>query len=102
MIPRRCYSYPSCKVARRIERSLADGGKIVRLYPNDPKVKPGTSSANGSGFMKKHTKFVVSNDLTITPMSSFSTFGLLKKTEVGCISDLEEFQLSISKPEVCL
>ncbi|CAA7014377.1 unnamed protein product [Microthlaspi erraticum] len=99
-IPRNYYSYSCYKVARSIERSLSDGGKIVRLHPNDPKVKPGTSSGSGSGFMKKHTKFVVSNDLTITPMNSFSTIGLLKKTQVGSISDLEEYQLSISKPEL--
>ncbi|CAH2066511.1 unnamed protein product [Thlaspi arvense] len=74
-------------------------GEIVTLSPNDPKVEPGASSGCGSGFMKKSTKFVVSNDLVITPMSSSSIIGLLKKMQVD-ISDLQDYQLSISKAEL--
>lgn len=50
--------------------------------------------------MKKKTKFIMSNDLTITPMNSSSTIGLLRKMQVD-INDLEEFQITISKAEVC-
>ena len=50
--------------------------------------------------MKRKTKFVVSDDLTITPMNSSSTIGLLRKMKVD-INDLEEFQITISKAEVC-
>ena len=50
--------------------------------------------------MKGKTKFVVSDDLTITPMNSSSTIGLLRKMQVD-IDDLEEFQISISKAEEC-
>ena len=71
----------------------------MSMYPN-PKVKPGTSLGCGSGFMKRKTKFVVSDDLTITPMNSSSTIGLLRKMKVD-INDLEEFQITISKAEVC-
>lgn len=65
-----------------------------------PKVNPGSSLSCGSGFMKRKTKFVVSDDLTITPMNSSSTIGLLRKMKVD-INDLEEFQITISKAEVC-
>lgn len=51
--------------------------------------------------MKKNTKFIVSNDLIITPMNSSSTVGLLKKMQFD-ISDLEEHEIRITKAEVCL
>ncbi|KAG2253799.1 hypothetical protein Bca52824_083935 [Brassica carinata] len=47
----------------------------------------------------RKTKFIVSNDLTITPMNSSSTIGLLRKMKVD-INDLEEYQTSISKAEL--
>ncbi|XP_018443500.1 uncharacterized protein LOC108815371 [Raphanus sativus] len=72
---------------------------IVSLDPNNPKIKSGTSSGCGTGFMKKNTKFIVSNDLTITPMTTSSTTGLLKKLQVD-ISDLDSYQISISKVEL--
>ncbi|KAG2240806.1 hypothetical protein Bca52824_097087 [Brassica carinata] len=84
------------KVARYIDRSLSKSGNIVSMHP---KVKSGTSLSCGSGFMKKKTKFIVSNDLTITPMNSSSTIGLLRKMKVD-INDLEEYQTSISKAEL--
>ncbi|CDY38798.1 BnaA07g28700D [Brassica napus] len=89
--------YLSRKVARYIDRSLSKSGNIVSMYP---KVNPGSSLSCGSGFMKRKTKFVVSDDLTITPTNSSSTIGLLRKMKVN-INDLEEFQISISKAEVC-
>ncbi|KAJ4884292.1 hypothetical protein Rs2_34385 [Raphanus sativus] len=78
---------------------LSFGDKIVSLDPNNPKIKSGTSSGCGTGFMKKNTKFIVSNDLTITPMTTSSTTGLLKKLQVD-ISDLDSYQISISKVEL--
>ncbi|CAN7053828.1 unnamed protein product [Brassica rapa subsp. trilocularis] len=88
--------YLSRKVARYIDRSLSKSGNIVSMYP---KVNPGSSLSCGSGFMKRKTKFVVSDDLTITPTNSSSTIGLLRKMKVD-INDLEEFQISISKAEL--
>ncbi|CAA7055268.1 unnamed protein product [Microthlaspi erraticum] len=80
-------------LARQIKRSLlSKGGKIVKVFPNNPKVMSGTSS----GFMKKNTKFIVSNDLVITPINSSSTIGLLKNLHVD-FGDLEEHQISISR-----
>ncbi|WZZ67727.1 hypothetical protein YC2023_079097 [Brassica napus] len=93
-----CNSYSSCKVARSISRLPIAGEKAVSLYPSNPKIKSGTSSGYGIGFMKKNTKFIVSNDLTITPMNTSSTIGLLKKLQVD-ISDLEKYQINISKVE---
>nr|VDD64025.1 unnamed protein product [Brassica oleracea] len=73
LIPHQGYS--SFKVARNIDRSLSKIGNI------------------------KKTKFIMSNDLTITPMNSSSTIGLLRKMQVD-INDLEEFQITISKAEL--
>ncbi|KAF8098761.1 hypothetical protein N665_0259s0031 [Sinapis alba] len=53
----------------------------------------------GTGFIKKNTNFIVSNDLTITPMNTYSTIGLLKNMQVD-ISDLERYQISISRVEL--
>ncbi|KAF8102247.1 hypothetical protein N665_0199s0022, partial [Sinapis alba] len=69
--------YPSCKVARNIDRSLSKSGNIVYIYSNNPKEKSGTSSGCGSGFMKKKKK----------------------KTKVD-INDLEEYEINISKAEL--
>ncbi|CAG7903692.1 unnamed protein product [Brassica rapa] len=92
-------SYSSCEVARSISRLPIAGEKAASLYPSNPKIKSGTSSGYGTGFMKKNTKFIVSNDLTITPMNTSSTIGLLKKLQVD-ISDLEKYQINISKVEL--
>ncbi|KAH0929340.1 hypothetical protein HID58_015067 [Brassica napus] len=92
----------SCQLARQIQWStelFIVGGDIVKMSPNNPKVISGSSSRCDTGFMKKNTKFIVSNDLSISPMNSFSTVGLLKKMQVN-ISDLEEHQIIISKADV--
>lgn len=95
-------SYSGYSFASGIRRSLlSEGEKIVTVYPINPKDKAVSSPRYGAGFMKKNTKFIVSNDLNITPMNSSSTIGLLKKMKVD-ISDLEEHQIIISKAEVCL
>ncbi|KAL0701354.1 hypothetical protein Bca4012_057476 [Brassica carinata] len=92
--------YSSFKVARNIDRSLSKSGNIVRMYPNNPKVRSETSLKScGMGFMKEKTKFIVSNDLIVTPMNSSSTIGLLRKMQVD-INDLEEYAISISKAEL--
>ncbi|XP_010489722.1 PREDICTED: uncharacterized protein LOC104767386 [Camelina sativa] len=90
----------SYSFARYFRRPLLPRSfKLVSVCPVNPKVKSGSSPIYETGFMKKNTKFIVSNDLTITPMNSSSTIGLLKKMEVD-FSDLEEHQISISKAEL--
>ncbi|KAF2569793.1 hypothetical protein F2Q68_00026946 [Brassica cretica] len=101
-VPRNSSDSWSCQLARQIQWSmdlLIIGGDIVKMSPNNPKVISGSSSRCDTGFMKKNTKFIVSNDLNISPMNSFSTIGLLKKMQVN-ISDLEEQQISISRAEL--
>ncbi|CAF1859106.1 unnamed protein product [Brassica oleracea var. botrytis] len=101
-VPRNSSDSWSCQLARQIQWSmdlLIISGDIVKMSPNNPKVISGSSSRCDTGFMKKNTKFIVSNDLNISPMNSFSTIGLLKKMQVN-ISDLEEQQISISRAEL--
>lgn len=103
-VPRNSSDSWSCQLARQIQWSMdlfILGGDIVKMSPNNPKVISGSSSGGDTGFMKKNTKFIVSNDLIISPMNSFSTVGLLKKMQVN-ISDLEEHQISISKADVSM
>ena len=103
-VPRNSSDSWSCQLARQIQWSmdlLIISGDIVKMSPNNPKVISGSSSRCDTGFMKKNTKFIVSNDLNISPMNSFSTIGLLKKMQVN-ISDLEEQQISISRAEVSM
>ncbi|KAJ0230917.1 hypothetical protein HA466_0304520 [Hirschfeldia incana] len=101
-VPRKSSDSWSCELARQIKFTMElfiIGGDIVKMSPNNPKVTSGSSSRCDTGFMKKNTKFIVSNDLSISPMNSFSTVGLLKKMQVN-ISDLEEHQISISRAEL--
>ncbi|CAA7061801.1 unnamed protein product [Microthlaspi erraticum] len=56
------------------------------------------STTEESGFAKRDTKFIVSDDLVITPMNSSSTFCLLKKLQIQA-EDLEVQEISISKTE---
>lgn len=66
----------------------------VIVYPND-------SMRSSDGFLRRGTKFIVSDDLLVTTMNSSSTIELLRKNQVD-ISDIEELAISISKAEVCL
>ncbi|RID64150.1 hypothetical protein BRARA_E03106 [Brassica rapa] len=45
-------------------------------------------------------RFIVSDNLAITPMSSSSTIGLFMKSKINNTSDLEEQEISISKAEL--
>lgn len=102
LIPHKCYSSSLCKFARRFERSvLGKGDNVVTLHPIDPKnSKSGTSMIVDSGFVKRNTKFIVSDDLLITPMNKFSTIGLLKKMQIN-MNDFEAQSICIYKAEVC-
>ncbi|CAA7051071.1 unnamed protein product [Microthlaspi erraticum] len=51
------------------------------------------------GFLRRGTKFIVSDDLLVTTMNSSSTIELLRKNQVD-ISDIEELAISISKAEL--
>ncbi|CAD5322488.1 unnamed protein product [Arabidopsis thaliana] len=74
--------------------------KVVTLNPIDPKTsKSCTSVVADSGFVKRNTKFIVSDDLIITPMNKFSTIGLLKKMQIN-MNDFEAQSICIYKAEL--
>ena len=54
---------------------------------------------DGTGFVKRGTKFTVSDYLIVTPKKSSSTFNLLKKLKIQA-DDLEVQVISISNAEV--
>ncbi|XP_010468074.1 PREDICTED: uncharacterized protein LOC104748079 [Camelina sativa] len=101
LIPNRCYTSTVCKFSKRIERSVLEkGDKVVALSPMDPKdSKSCSSTIVDTGFVKRNTKFIVSDDLVITPMNKFSTIGLLKKMEIN-MNDIEARPMSINKAEL--
>ncbi|KAF8080293.1 hypothetical protein N665_0959s0023 [Sinapis alba] len=74
--------------------------KITSVVPMDPKIKYETPSKHGFGFVKRNMRFIVSDDLVITPMSSSTTIGLFMKSNINITSDLEEQEISISKAEL--
>ncbi|CAF2102523.1 BnaA05g29220D [Brassica napus] len=74
--------------------------KIISVTPRDPKIKSETPSKCGIGFVKRDMRFIVSDNLAITPMSSSSTIGLFMKSKINNTSDLEEQEISISKAEL--
>lgn len=95
-------SFVNCKFARKIGRiGLSKGDKVVTVNPIDPKnSSSGSQYIQDIGFVKRKTKFIVSDDLTITPMNKFSTIGLLKKMQIN-MKDLEAQSISVYKAEVC-
>lgn len=76
--------------------------RIASVIPMDPKIESESPSKCGFGFVKRDMRFLVSDDLVITPMSSSSTIGLFMRNDINNISNLEEQEISISKAEVCL
>ncbi|VVB12890.1 unnamed protein product [Arabis nemorensis] len=69
---------------------FADSGEPVVLI--DPKSHGNDQSTEDKGFVKRDTKFTVTDDLIITPMNSSSAFCLLKKLQ-NQADDLEATSL---------
>ncbi|KAH0849651.1 hypothetical protein HID58_050041 [Brassica napus] len=65
------------------------------LIAKTPKKEP---PKDGTGFVKRGTKFTVSDYLIVTPKKSSSTFNLLKKLKIQA-DDLEVQVISISNAE---
>ncbi|KAF2558835.1 hypothetical protein F2Q68_00018071 [Brassica cretica] len=57
-------------------------------------------ASSASTPLERDMRFIVSDDLVITPMSSSSTIGLFMKSKINNTSDLEEQEISISKAEL--
>ncbi|XP_010553073.1 PREDICTED: uncharacterized protein LOC104823279 isoform X2 [Tarenaya hassleriana] len=101
----RCISYTSGKFTRYsltsdINKPLVYGwDKLVPMISVDPRLKNSSESmAASSGFVKRNGRFMVSDDLTVTPLNSSSTTFLLKKLQVH-LDDFEEQAISIGKNE---
>ncbi|CAH2046982.1 unnamed protein product [Thlaspi arvense] len=78
-----------------------DWDKLVPLVSIDPKSEGNTSDESVTptgGFMKRGTKFMVTDDLFITPSSSISTSGFLKQEQIR-LDDVEVREIIIRKEE---
>ncbi|AED90303.1 putative protein [Arabidopsis thaliana] len=64
----------------------------------DPKSDCCGRSKDGKGFVKRGTKFIVSDDLIVTPKISSSTFSVLKKFQI-LTDDLEVQAITISNAD---
>lgn len=65
----------------------------------DPKSDCCGRPKDGKGFLKRGTKFTVSDDLIVIPKNSTSTFSILKKFQIHT-DDLEVQPITISNAEV--
>ncbi|CAA7061802.1 unnamed protein product [Microthlaspi erraticum] len=73
--------------------------RLVSVSLIDPKCHDGDQSENGSGFVKRGTRFTVSDDLLITPRNSLSTsISFLKKLQIKA-DDLDVQVIRIRKAE---
>jgi hypothetical protein len=72
--------------------------KCVPLYFVDPKFSASNSSNRGE-FVKGPSTYMVTDDLVVTPMSSFNAISYLNSSNVS-LSDLEEKVVSIGPKEV--
>ncbi|XP_010452021.1 PREDICTED: uncharacterized protein LOC104734192 [Camelina sativa] len=73
--------------------------RLVPVTLIDPKSRGKVQSENGSGFVKRGTRFTVTDDLVITPRNSLSTsICLLKKLQIQA-DDLEVQVISIREAE---
>ncbi|KAJ0230902.1 hypothetical protein HA466_0304390 [Hirschfeldia incana] len=69
-----------------------------RVVLIDSKSHGGDQSSEGRGFVKRDTKFTVSDDLIITPMNSSSALCILKKLGSHA-KDIQVQEISISKTQ---
>ncbi|CAH2047573.1 unnamed protein product, partial [Thlaspi arvense] len=99
------YRYVSFSVDHFREYCLSEnsGKRLVydwdKLVPSiDPKSE-GNSTGESSGFVKRGTKFMVTDDLIITPSNSASILGMLKDKEIR-LEDVEFRVISMKKEEV--
>lgn len=102
LIPNKCFHSSVCTFAKRTGNPwISKGEKVVTVKPMDPKnSRPGTLLASEIGLVKRNTKFIVSDDLIITPMNSFSAIGFLKNMQIN-VNDIESQSIIIYKAEVC-
>lgn len=107
------YSYVSFSVDHFREYKLSENSdtplvyewdKLVPVISIDPKSEGDSNTTDeattpSGGFMKRGTKFMVTDDLIITPSNSTSTIGLLKEKQIQ-LDDVEVQVITIRKEEV--
>ncbi|XWS67182.1 hypothetical protein CRYUN_Cryun05aG0265600 [Craigia yunnanensis] len=78
--------------------SVPSGQTPVPLTLMDPK-SPSPVTTNSSGYVKKMSKFLVTDDLVVKSLPSISSISLLKELETP-LDDFEEHVISIGEVEV--
>ncbi|CAE6085398.1 unnamed protein product [Arabidopsis arenosa] len=79
------------------KRLVYDWDKLVPVTSIDPKTE-GNDTAESSGFVKRGTKFMVTDDLIITPSNSTSTIGFLKEKQTR-LDEVEIRVINMTKEE---
>ncbi|KAG7600754.1 hypothetical protein ISN45_At05g000140 [Arabidopsis thaliana x Arabidopsis arenosa] len=79
------------------KRLVYDWDKLVPVTSLDPKTE-GNNTAETSGFVKRGTKFMVTDDLIITPSNSTSTIGFLKEKQTR-LDEVEIRVINMTKEE---
>ncbi|KAJ0228891.1 hypothetical protein HA466_0321010 [Hirschfeldia incana] len=85
-----------CLTDKSDKRLVYAWDKLVPVTSIDPKSEGNNNSA---GFVKKGTKFMVTDDLIITPSNSASVLGMLKDKQIS-LEDVECRVICIKQEEV--
>ncbi|KAL9282172.1 hypothetical protein AtEden1_Chr5g0127811 [Arabidopsis thaliana] len=110
--PPTCYLYLSFAMAEirnyRLSETSSkplsyDWDRLTPVISIDPKSygannTTGKSITPSGGFMKRGTKFMITDDLIITPLNSTSTIGLVKEKQIR-LEDVEVQEIIIRKEE---
>ncbi|CAH8269741.1 unnamed protein product [Arabidopsis lyrata] len=83
------------------KRLVYDWDKLVPVTSIDPKKPEGNDTAESSGFVKRGTKFMVTDDLIITPSNSTSTIGFLKEKQTR-LDEVEIRVINMTKEEAII
>lgn len=80
------------------KRLVYDWDKLVPVTSIDPKSED-NNTAESSGFVKRGTRFMVTDDLIITPSNTTSTIGMLKDKQTR-LDEVEVRVINMTKEEV--
>ncbi|CAH8379405.1 unnamed protein product [Eruca vesicaria subsp. sativa] len=89
-----------CLTENSDKRLVYAWDKLLPVTSIDPKSEGNNNTADeSSGFVKKGTKFIVTDDLVITPSNSSSVLGMLKDKQIS-LEDVECRVISMKQEEV--
>lgn len=74
---------------------------LNKLRPMDPKTEISGESKSSGGFVKSNKKFLVSDDLKITPLNPNLTMRELKELKIS-FDEVNIKEITISRTEVCI